>query len=117
MWEWFDSPMCLVASQLFPLIREELSDMRRKISAKDGLVEGCERELRNCHDIIAKMKEEIELCHGETESCMQEILKLRTERSAYVSELEQQKVKMSLYLWGCRFMIIALTLFCLYVWF
>lgn len=79
MWEWYDSP-CLVASQRVPLLGEELSDKRRKIMAKDCVVEGCERELRNCHDIIGNMKEELELHHGESETCLLEIVKLRREK-------------------------------------
>ncbi|ONK80656.1 uncharacterized protein A4U43_C01F20250 [Asparagus officinalis] len=84
--EWFDSPLCFVASQLAPLIREEITKISNKLKANESKVEEYELEL-------SKLKEDVELFQGEAESCMEEIMKLRRERAAFKSEDEEQKLR------------------------
>ncbi|XP_020255285.1 uncharacterized protein LOC109832271 [Asparagus officinalis] len=97
VWEWFNDQLCNVASQLFPLLREGILNLRNNDILNDQLIERVENEMKECHADIAKTKEELRICQRESGAYLLEISNLKMDRTRCENLIKLQTNKLKLY--------------------
>ncbi|XP_020253697.1 RING-H2 finger protein ATL74-like [Asparagus officinalis] len=60
MWEWFDKHVCNVSSTLFPILQDEILNLRSDLKLRDRQIQIVEAEVKACHVENAKFRDQLQ---------------------------------------------------------
>ncbi|XP_020245250.1 uncharacterized protein LOC109823384 [Asparagus officinalis] len=96
MWEWFDRPLCNVSSTLFPILRDEILNLRSELKLRDRQIQRVEAEVKDCHVENANFRDQLQVLYDENACSLEEISKLRDESFRLEGLLQLEKRRMML---------------------
>lgn len=121
LWEWYDPPMCNVAANLVPLLRDEIMKLNCHLNEVDGLSEERSNNLHSCIRENHQLKYEINSCEEENNMLKKKVITCQNEAEASLEEIDRLRdafvlQKRTLKLYKCAtLMLVMFMLFLLYL--
>ena len=79
-WEWYDPPLCPIATELIPMLRDEIIQVKDALDVKESIISAYEAELGMLQQEVIRLKGGAKSVIGHEEEC-------RVKTSIYVERM------------------------------
>lgn len=55
-WKWYDPPICAIAKQFIPILRDEMIEVKSTLSVKEGVISTYESETRKLQEEVMSLR-------------------------------------------------------------